>query len=65
MRSKFTRIVLAAAAFAAPAIAQDRDTLVQRDKTAIESDGRWIYNDVDAGFREAKASGKPLLLVFR
>jgi hypothetical protein len=25
----------------------------------------WIYNDMDAGFAEAKKTGKPLLVVFR
>ncbi len=25
----------------------------------------WVYNDVDAGFAEAKRTGKPLLVVFR
>ncbi len=25
----------------------------------------WIYNDLDKGFSEARASGKPLLVVFR
>ncbi len=27
--------------------------------------GAWIYDDLDAGFAEAKKSGKPLLVVFR
>jgi hypothetical protein len=25
----------------------------------------WIYNDLNAGFAEAKKTGKPLLVVFR
>ena len=31
----------------------------------MENDARWIYNDVDRGFAEAKKSGKPLLVVLR
>jgi hypothetical protein len=27
--------------------------------------GTWIYDDVTAGFAEAKKAGKPLLIVFR
>jgi len=27
--------------------------------------GEWIYDDVDAGFAEAKKTGKPLMVVFR
>jgi len=27
--------------------------------------GSWIYDDVNAGFAEAKKSGKPMLVVFR
>lgn len=31
----------------------------------MENDDRWIYNDVDAGFAEARRTGKPLLCVLR
>jgi hypothetical protein len=31
----------------------------------VELQGNWVYNDVDAGFTEAKKTGKPLLIVFR
>jgi hypothetical protein len=27
--------------------------------------GNWIYDDIDAGFAEARKSGKPLLVAFR
>ena len=30
-----------------------------------EIDASWIYNDLGAGFAEAKKTGKPLLVVFR
>ncbi|MGH7202352.1 MAG: Trx7/PDZ domain-containing (seleno)protein, partial [Planctomycetaceae bacterium] len=42
-----------------------REELVREDRTTIESSDFWIYNDVEAGFREAKRSGKPLLVTFR
>lgn len=28
-------------------------------------DAGWIYDDIDAGYAEARKSGKPLLVVFR
>ena len=31
--------------------------------TALQ--GAWVYDDIDAGFAEAKKTGKPLLVVFR
>src|SRR5215217_6741425 len=31
----------------------------------MEFDPRWIYNDVQRGFEEAKTTGKPLLVVLR
>ena len=47
------------------AVAQTRDDKVHADRDKIADDARWIYNDLPAGFAEAKASGKPLLIVFR
>src|SRR6185436_1652638 len=32
---------------------------------AMEKDARWIYNDYQRGFAEAKRTGKPLLVVLR
>ena len=37
-------------------------------KNALSDDqvgGKWIYDDIDAGFAKAKETGKPLLFVFR
>ena len=37
-------------------------------KTALkdtEVQGDWIYDDLPAGFAQAKKSGKPMLIVFR
>ena len=28
-------------------------------------DGNWIYEDIKAGYKQAKKSGKPLLVSFR
>src|SRR6266545_4072423 len=45
--------------------AADRATQVRNDLEQITAAGRWIYNDLPRGFEEAKATGKPLLVVFR
>lgn len=47
------------------AAVKDREGAVRGDKAKMENDARWIYNDVDRGFAEAKQSGKPLLVVLR
>jgi serine protease Do len=47
------------------ATAQSRDQKVRGDKTKYEANGFWIYNDLAKGFAEAKATGKPLLVVLR
>lgn len=44
---------------------KDREGAVRGDRVMMENDARWIYNDVDRGFAEAKESGKPLLVVLR
>lgn len=45
--------------------AQERELKVRKDKSRVESDGFWIYNDLPRGIDEARQSGKPLLVVFR
>ncbi|WP_425613928.1 Trx7/PDZ domain-containing (seleno)protein [Anatilimnocola sp. NA78] len=45
--------------------AQTREQKVRGDKTKYEATGFWIYNDLTKGFAEAKASGKPMLVVLR
>lgn len=47
------------------AAVKDREGAVRQDKAERENDPRWIYNDIDRGFAEAKKSGKPLLVVLR
>src|SRR5207237_9494828 len=44
---------------------KDREGEGREDRTAIEKDARWIYNDYQRGFAEAKRTGKPLLVVLR
>jgi hypothetical protein len=44
---------------------KDREGAVRGDRAKMEGDARWIYNDVDRGFAEARRTGKPLLVVLR
>ena len=54
-----------AAAKAQPQGANPRDVKVRADKKAFEGREDWIYNDLTQGVELAKATGKPLLIVFR
>jgi hypothetical protein len=56
-------ILLTTLTFAAAV--KDREAAVRDDKSTMEKDTRWIYNDVQKGFMEAKWKGKPLLVVLR
>lgn len=56
-------IALASSAFAETV--KDREGAVRGDKAKMENNDRWIYQDVDAGFAEAKRTGKPLMVVLR
>jgi hypothetical protein len=47
------------------AAVKDREGAVRQDRAAMENDARWIYNDFERGFAEAKKTGKPLLVVLR
>lgn len=44
---------------------KDREGAVRGDRSKMENDERWIYNDVEKGFEEARTTGKPLLVVLR
>ena len=44
---------------------KDREGAVRGDREKMQNNERWIYNDVDEGFRQAKATGKPLMVVLR
>lgn len=59
---------LALTALATTAFAQavkDRAAAVRNDREMMESDPRWIYNDYERGFVEARRLGRPLLVVLR
>src|SRR5678815_2094315 len=44
---------------------KDREGAVRADRAKMENDSHWIYNDWRKGFEEAKATGKPLMVVLR
>jgi len=44
---------------------KDREGAVRQDRATMENDARWIYNDFQRGFAEAKRTGKPLMVVLR
>lgn len=57
---------LATGAAVAPAPQkQDRETIVRDDKAKVEAEGYWLYNNLPGAFAEAKASGKPIIVVLR
>lgn len=51
--------------WACDARAADREAIVRADRERVEATGYWIYNDLDAAYQEARASGKPILVVLR
>lgn len=62
----FLTLVLAwSAAGGFAATVKDREGAVRKDRATMENDARWIYNDVDRGFAEAKKTGRPVLVVLR
>ncbi|MBV6499023.1 MAG: hypothetical protein CJBNEKGG_01255 [Prosthecobacter sp.] len=44
---------------------KDREGAVRADKARMEADKRWAYNDIESGFRQARLTGRPLLVVMR
>lgn len=66
LRAWFLAFVLTlAASFLRADAVKDREGAVRGDRARMENDARWIYNDVDRGFAEAKRTGRPLLVVLR
>ncbi|HVR35094.1 MAG TPA: Trx7/PDZ domain-containing (seleno)protein [Methylomirabilota bacterium] len=47
------------------ATVKDREAAVRGDKSAMEGNAHWIYNDFHRGFAAAQLTGKPLLVVLR
>src|SRR2546423_8999176 len=68
MRTKcpfFLILLLACATALFAATVPDREGAVRKDRAILENDARWIYNDFQRGFGEARRTGKPLLVVLR
>jgi serine protease Do len=42
-----------------------REKKVRDDRTKVEADGFWIYNDLPAALAEAKKTGQPLIVALR
>ena len=42
-----------------------REKKVRDDKTKVEAEGYWIYNDMPKAFEEAKKTGKPIVVCLR
>lgn len=63
---RLTLVLGLLAATAATAVAQqDRAAKVRNDRKAFEDAKDWVYNNLDAGIKLARESGKPLFIVFR
>ena len=58
-------LLLVTAPHAPAETVKDREGAVRSDRAAMEGNARWIYNDWQKGFDEAKRTGKPLLVVLR
>lgn len=64
MHAKFTISLVLAVAFApSPRLYAQAD--LQRNLKDTDVGKHWIYNDLKEGNAQAKATGKPLLVVFR
>ncbi len=65
-RTLLAYAALAGACLAAAALG-GQDPKKEKLKADLKDDiaGAWIYDDLPAGFAEAKRSGKPMLVVFR
>ena len=60
----FFAVAFATSSLHAEAV-KDREGAVRGDRAKMEKSGRWIYNDYERGFEEAKKSGRPLMVVLR
>jgi len=58
-------LVAALASTSSAETVKDREGAVRQDRATMENDARWVYNDMQRGFAEAKRTGKPLLVVLR
>ena len=58
-------VLLLALSLSATTFAAADKEAVRKAVGDIELTGNWIYDDIEAGYREAGKSGKPLLVVLR
>lgn len=58
-------IALLTGALTTETSAQTREEKVLSDREHVLAEGFWLYNDLNAGVREARRSGKPLLVTLR
>lgn len=42
-----------------------REEKVRADRKRVEAEGLWLYNDLDGAYAQARATGKPILVVLR
>jgi hypothetical protein len=63
--SRLVFLLTVCATFSFAETVKDREGAVRKDRATMENDARWIYNDFERGFAEAKRTGKPLLVVLR
>lgn len=65
--SRCFRLLITLLLVAVPSLvfAQERELKVRGDQARMLKEGFWIYNDLAKGLEQAKATGKPLLVVFR
>ena len=63
--SKWMCAVVVFVLWSFPAFAQRKVYPLQFSLGDLEVKGPWIYNDVKAGFAQARSSRKPLLVIFR
>ncbi|MGE3821213.1 MAG: thioredoxin family protein, partial [Isosphaeraceae bacterium] len=60
-----TTLALMLAPEIASAQGHDRNAMVRDDRDAFQKSKDWVYNDLAAGIKLARAENKPLLIVFR
>ncbi len=53
------------AAFAARALADSPKDDLRKALKDLDAAASWVYDDLDAGFAQARETGRPLLVVFR
>jgi hypothetical protein len=58
-------LITGVAGTALPPQKQDREKIVRDDRTKVEAEGYWRYNDLSGAFKEARSSGKPIIVVLR